>query len=164
MSGSSGPGRTLRAMHVQRAAAAGAIATGVMTALWLVEPAVGLPNIAVGQILSSLMSVSVAHLHVGIAGGWVIHLGVGVALALLYARVLAARLPGSAVARGAVYGVLVFVVAQIVFMPLVGAGVFSRGDIELLAGSLLGHLAYGVIMAWIYGLPEDTAATAPGAA
>ena len=141
------------AVHARRAAVAGAIATGVMTALWLVEPAIGLPNIAVGQILSSLMSVSVAHLHVGVAGGWAVHLCVGVALALLYARAFDARLPGSPVARGALYGTMVFVVAQLVFMPLVGAGVFSRGDVELVGGSLLGHIAYGVVTAWIYALP-----------
>lgn len=150
-------------MHVKRAAAAGAIATGVMTALWLVEPAVGLPNIAVGQILSTFMSVSVAHLHVGIGGGWIVHLCVGVVLALIYARVFAARLPGPPAARGALYGTMVFVVAQLVFMPLVGAGVFSRGDVEFLVGSLLGHLAYGVVMAWIYTLPEESAARVPRA-
>jgi hypothetical protein len=49
------------------------------------------------------------------------------------------------------YGVLVFVVAQLVFMPLVGGGVFSRGDVELLAGSLFGHLVYGGLTGWIYG-------------
>jgi hypothetical protein len=37
-------------------------------------------------------------------------------------------------------------------MPLVGAGVFSNGDVELLVGSLFGHVLYGVVMGWIYGL------------
>jgi hypothetical protein len=31
----------------------------------------------------------------------------------------------------------------VVFMPLVGGGFFSRGDLELITGSLLGHLLYG---------------------
>ena len=140
-------------MHTQRAVAAGAIGTAVLTALWLVEPSIGLPKIAVGQILSTLMSVSVAHLSVGVAGGWLVHLGVGVVLALIYARFFSQRLPGGPVGRGAIYGVLVFVVAQIVFTPLVGVGFFSRGDTALLVGSLLGHIAYGVVVGWIYGLP-----------
>ncbi|MDQ6636064.1 MAG: hypothetical protein M3Z10_15045 [Gemmatimonadota bacterium] len=140
-------------MDATRAAAAGAIGTGVLTALWLVEPSVGLPKIAVGQILSTFMSVSVAHLRVGVAGGWIAHLVFGILLALLYARFFAWRRPGHAIARGAIYGALVFLVAQALFMPLVGAGFFSGGDIELLAGSLLGHLAYGVVVAWIYDLP-----------
>ena len=150
-------------MNVKRATAAGVIGTAVITALWQVEPAIGLPRIAVGHILSTFMAVSVAHLNVGIAGGWVVHFIVGILLALLYAGLCAERLPGSPVWRGAMYGVLVFVLAQCVFMPLVGGGFFSRGDVELLIGSLLGHIAYGIVVGWIYDLPRATmrATTAP---
>lgn len=148
-------------MHAKRAAAAGAIGTGVVTAMWLVEPSLGLPKIAVGQILSSFMSVSVAHLRVGVAGGWTIHLVFGILLALIYAWLLASRLPGSPAARGATYGAIVFVFAQSIFMPLVGGGFFSRGDAGLLVGSLFGHVAYGVVVGWIYGLPENLGAATP---
>ena len=150
-------------MNAKRATAAGVIGTAVITALWQVEPAIGLPRIAVGHILSTFMAVSVAHLNVGIAGGWVVHFIVGVLLALLYAGVFAERLPGSPVWRGATYGVLVFILAQALFMPLVGGGFFSRGDVELLLGSLLGHIAYGIVVGWIYDLPsaQVRAATAP---
>lgn len=140
-------------MNAKRATAAGIIGTGVITALWQVEPAIGLPRIAVGHILSTFMSVSVAHLNVGIAGGWIVHLLVGIILALVYAQFFAERLPGSPIARGAWYGVIVFIISQVVFMPLVGGGFFSRGDIELLAGSLLGNVAYGIVVGWIYDLP-----------
>ena len=149
--------RNREAVDARRATAAGAIGTGVLTALWLVEPSVGLPRIAVGQILSTFMSVSVAHLHVGVTGGWAVHLVVGILLALAYAAFLAEKLPGAPIARGALYGALVFVVAQIVFMPMVGAGFFSRGDIALLVGSLLGHVVYGVVVAWIYDISPSAA-------
>jgi uncharacterized membrane protein YagU involved in acid resistance len=147
-------------MHVKRAIAAGAIGTGVLTALWLIEPSIGLPNIAVGQILSTFMSVSVAHLHVGVAGGWIVHVAVGIALAVIYAGAFAERLRGPSAWRGAIFGMMVFIVAQVVFMPLVGAGFFSRGDVELLVGSLLGHIAYGVVVGWIYALPTNATSTA----
>jgi hypothetical protein len=49
---------------------------------------------------------------------------------------------------------IVFVLAQLVFMPLVGGGIFSRGDLEMIAGSLLGHLVYGAVVGWIYGHPS----------
>ncbi|MDQ6886214.1 MAG: hypothetical protein M3068_02855 [Gemmatimonadota bacterium] len=147
-------------MYAKRATAAGAIGTGVLTALWLVEPSIGLPKIAIGQILSTFMSVSVAHSGVGAGGGWAIHLVVGVLLALLYAWLLADRLPGTPAARGAIFGAMVFVVAQSIFMPLVGGGFFSRGDVELLMGSLLGHIAYGIVVAWIYDLPTNTSPSA----
>ena len=145
-------------MNAKRAVAAGAVGTGVMTALLLVEPSIGLPKIAVGELLSTAMSVSVAHLQPGAAGGWTVHLVVGVLLALVYARFVADRFPGSPVARGTLYGVLIFILAQLLFMPLVGAGVFSRGDPQMLAGSLLGHIVYGAVVAWIYGMQAAPAA------
>ena len=148
-------------MNVKRATAAGAIGTAVITALWQVEPAIGLPRIAVGHMLSTFMAVSVAHLNVGIAGGWIVHFIVGILLALLYASVFAERLPGSPAWRGTTYGLFVFVLAQVVFMPLVGGGFFSRGDVELLIGSLIGHLAYGVVVGWIYDLPAATTRPLP---
>ena len=138
-------------MNAARAAAAGLVGTGVMTALLLVEPSVGLPKIAMGQVLSTSLGLTSAHLPVGPALGWVLHFVVGMLLALVYAAAFYRRLPGTPLMRGMLYGMLVFLVAQLVFMPLVGGGVFSRGDGELLAGSLLGHLVYGGLTGWIYG-------------
>ncbi len=138
-------------MNAARAAVAGLVATGVMTALLLVEPSVGLPKIAIGQILSSSLGLASARLAGGAALGWAIHFAIGMALALVYAAIFHSRLPGTPLARGLFYGVLVFIAAQLVFMPLVGGGVFSRGDGQLLAGSLLGHLVYGGLTGWIYG-------------
>jgi uncharacterized membrane protein YagU involved in acid resistance len=140
-------------MNTTRAAAAGLVGTGVMTALLLVEPSVGLPKIAMGQVLSTWLGLVSAHLTVGPALGWIMHFLIGMLLALVYAAVFDRRLPGTPLTRGMLYGVLVFVVAQLVFMPLVGGGVFSHGDVELLAGSLLGHLVYGGLTGWIYGGP-----------
>jgi uncharacterized membrane protein YagU involved in acid resistance len=141
-------------MNAGRAAAAGLVGTGVMTALLLVEPSVGLPKIAMGQVLSSSLGLASAHLAIGPALGWLLHFVIGMLLALVYAAAFDRRLPGPALARGLIYGALVFVVAQLVFMPLVGGGVFSHGDVELLAGSLLGHLVYGGLTGWIYGEAE----------
>lgn len=139
-------------MNATRAAGAGLIGTAAMTALLLIEPSVGLPQIAIGQILSTALGLAPAYLTIAPAVGWGIHFLMGVAFALLYAGVFERRLPGGALARGAIYGVFVFVLAQLVFMPLVGGGVFSRGDLQMLAGSLLGHLVYGGVVGWIYGL------------
>jgi uncharacterized membrane protein YagU involved in acid resistance len=138
-------------MNATRAIAAGAIATASMTALLLIEPAVGLPEIAIGQLLSSSLSFTTAVLSVGPALGWLLHFLVGIAWALLYAGVVLVRLPGTPLIRGILYGGLVFLLAQTVLMPLVGAGLFSRGDVPTLVGSLLGHLVYGGVLGWIYG-------------
>ena len=138
-------------MNAARALVAGLVATAAMTALLLVEPSVGLPKIAIGQVLSSALGLASARLGGGALLGWIIHFLVGMLLALLYAAVFYRRLPGGPLARGLIYGGLVFVMAQVLFMPLVGGGLFSRGDGQLLAGSLLGHLVYGGLVGWIYG-------------
>jgi uncharacterized membrane protein YagU involved in acid resistance len=146
-------------MNVKRAVAAGVVGTAVMTAVLLWAPLAGLPKLAIGELLSTFLAVSVAVFRVGPVGGWVIHGLVGIALALVYAGVFAKRLPGPPVVRGMLYGSLVFIVAQLVFMPAVGAGVFSRGDVAMIVGSLIGHLVYGGLVGGIYGEPK-----APGAA
>jgi uncharacterized membrane protein YagU involved in acid resistance len=144
-------------MNVKRAVAAGLVGTAVMTFLMLVAPVVGLPRMAIGQLLSTMLAVSVAFLPIGPATGWVLHAAFGVVLAIVYAAAFVGRLPGKPVVRGALYGVLVFVLAQLLFMPLVGAGVFSRGDVPMILGSLVGHLVYGSLVGIIYGEPSAAA-------
>lgn len=138
-------------MNAKRAMAAGAIATASMTALLLVEPSIGLPQIAIGQIVSSTISAVSSRTAVGPAGGWVIDLIVGIVLAMIYGGYFERRLPGSAFTRGLLFGCIVFVLAQVVFAPLTGSGFFSRGDIQLLIGGLLGHLVYGGVVGYVYG-------------
>ncbi len=140
-------------MNLKRAVVAGLVGTAVMTCLMLVAPVVGLPRLAIGQLLSTLLAVSIAFLPIGPATGWLLHGLFGILLAVIYAAVFAGRLPGAPLARGALYGVMVFVLAQLVFMPAVGAGVFSRGDVPMILGSLLGHLVYGGLVGTIYGEP-----------
>ena len=142
-------------MNLKRAVAAGLVGTAVMTCLMLVAPVVGLPRLAIGQLLSTLLAVSIAFLPIGPGVGWALHVAFGVLLAIIYAAAFAGRLPGRPLARGALYGVLVFVLAQLTFMPLVGAGVFSRGDVPMILGSLLGHLVYGGLVGIIYGEPAS---------
>ena len=148
-------------MNVSRAVATGIIATASMTALLLIEPAIGLPEIAIGQLLSTSLSVTTAHLSVGPAMGWLIHFGVGILWAIVYAGVVVGRLPGSPFARGLLYGFLVFLLAQSLLLPLVGAGFFSRGDTFMLAGGLLGHLVYGGVLGWVYGAPSRSEVAVP---
>jgi len=138
-------------MNLARAAVAGLVGTAAMTALLLVEPSIGLPKIAMGQVLSTSLGLTTAHLTIGPALGWGLHFVIGMVLGVIYAATFDRRLPGPPVVRGMLYGAGVFVVAQVAFMPLVGGGLFSRGDVELLAGSLLGHLLFGGVVGWSYG-------------
>jgi uncharacterized membrane protein len=36
-------------------------------------------------------------------------------------------------------------------MPMMGAGIFSGGNIPMIMGSLIGHLAYGALVGATYG-------------
>lgn len=137
-------------MDTKRAVAAGAIATATMTALLLVEPSIGLPQIAIGQMVSTTLTAVSSRTAIGPAWGWIIDLIVGIVLALIYAGYFDKRLPGSAFVRGLIFGCIVFVVAQLIFAPITGSGFFSGGDLQLLIGGLLGHLVYGVVVAYVF--------------
>jgi hypothetical protein len=118
-------------------------------------------------MLSSWLAVATAYLPMSPAVGWSIHALIGIGLAFVYAAWLVGRLPGAPILRGLGFGFGVFLFAQIAFMPLVGAGVFSRGDLPLLAGSLIGHLLYGALLGLILRpaqlrLPATVAASARG--
>ncbi len=131
-------------MNVKRALVAGAVGTAVMTMLMLAAPMMGMPKMAIGEMLGSFLGI-------GSAAGWMMHGAIGLVLAVIYGLVLGGRLQGTPAARGALYGFLVFVMAQVIVMPMMGAGFFSGGAIALIMGSLMGHLLYGGVVGALYG-------------
>ncbi|MGH7676593.1 MAG: DUF6789 family protein [Gemmatimonadales bacterium] len=126
---------------------AGAVGTAAMTMLMLGAPLMGLPKMPIGDMLG-------AFLGIGSAAGWAMHGMIGLVLAVIYAGGLADRLPGAPLVRGAIYGLGVFLLAQLVVSPMMGGGVFSGGNIPVIAGSLMGHLVYGGLVGGIYGEPQ----------
>lgn len=130
-------------MNIGRAAIAGMIGTGVMTVvgLWM-APLMGLPPMNPAVMLAGAMGGNLAL-------GWAAHFMIGVTLATGYA-LIGTRLPGPGFARGAVFGVAPFLMAQIIVMPLMGMPFFS-GSVAMAMGSLVGHLVYGAVVGGIYG-------------
>ena len=135
-------------MNLKRILLAGTVGTAAMTMLMLVAPLMGMPKMAIGEMLGSFLGI-------GTAAGWVLHLVIGLMLATIYAAVFATRLPGPPVVRGAVYGVGVFLMAQLVVTPMMGGGVFSGGNVLMIAGSLMGHLVYGGLIGGLYAVRTD---------
>lgn len=131
-------------LNLGRAIAAGLVGTAAMTMLMLGAPLVGMPKMPIGEMLGGV-------LHIGSPAGWAMHVVIGLVLALFYAGWLSTRLPGGAALRGAIYGVGVFLLAQVMVMPIMGAGVFSGGNVPMIAGSLMGHLVYGALVGLVYG-------------
>ena len=135
-------------VNSRRIIIAGLAGTFVMTLLMLMAPLMGMPKMPIGDMLGQF-------LHIGPVAWWVMHFVIGIVLAAIYAALFAARLPGSAPLRGALYGAGVFVVAQVAVTPMMGGGVFSGGNMPVLAGSPIGHLVYAGIVAGLYGRPEE---------
>jgi hypothetical protein len=130
-------------MNAKRAIIAGLAGTAAMTAVMLMAPLMGLPPMNVGAMLGSVMSGVVAL-------GWAAHVMIGVALAVIYGAVFAARLPGPPAVRGMIYGVAPWLLAQVAVMPMMGAGLFS-GSALVAGASLMGHLVFGGVVGAVYG-------------
>ncbi|MGH7502457.1 MAG: DUF6789 family protein [Longimicrobiales bacterium] len=130
-------------INIGRAAIAGIAGTLVMTAVGLwIAPVMGIPRMNPAEMLAGAMGGMLAL-------GWVAHFMIGTILAIIYAMV-ADKIPGPPAARGAIYGVAPFLVAQIVVMPMMGMPLFS-GSAIMAMGSLIGHLIYGGVVGGVYG-------------
>jgi uncharacterized membrane protein YagU involved in acid resistance len=131
-------------VNLGRGIAAGTVGTAAITMLMLGAPLMGMPKMPIGEMLGSF-------LHIGSAAGWTMHIVIGLVLALIYAAWFAARLPGGPAVSGAIYGLGVFLVAQLVVTPMMGGGVFSGGNLPMIMGSLIGHVVYGALVGVVYG-------------
>jgi uncharacterized membrane protein YagU involved in acid resistance len=136
-------------LNWSRAVAGGLVATAMMTVLMLTAPLMGLPPMNVGAMLGSMMGGSLFL-------GWMAHFVLGTVLAIVYAATFATRLPGPGFVRGALYGLLPYIVAQLVVMPMMGAGAFG-GSFGAGFGSFMGHLVYGAVLGGIYGTEPHAA-------
>ena len=153
--------RLSASVWLSRAVIAGFVATGVMTialvAAYYVADAFGTSS---GELLGKWLwglthnpvvstSQSLIYLAIGI------HLVVGLAFAVIYARFLEPVLQGPAWTRGARFALLPGVLSLVVLLPMLGGGFFGAsldaGPLPII-GNLTLHLVYGVVLGWTYGL------------
>ena len=126
-----------------RAITGGVLGTAVMTVVGIwVAPLMGIPAMNPAVMLAGAMGGMLVL-------GWIAHFAIGTVLALIYALV-APGLSGPPAARGALYGIAPFLVAQAVVMPMMGMPFFS-GSMAMVMGSLIGHLIYGAVVGGVYG-------------
>lgn len=133
--------------NVTKTIIAGLAATAVMTMVMIMAPMMGMPEMNIGKMLGEFMGVPVVV-------GWLAHFMIGVVLAFVFAFVFFSRLPGSPVVRGMLFGLIPWLVAQVVMNPMMGAGVFASNTpapMMMVMGSLLGHLVYGAVLGGVYG-------------
>ncbi len=131
-----------------RIATAGVAGTAGMTmvGLWG-APMMGMPAMNPADMLAGAMGGQPLL-------GWMAHVMIGTVLAGGYALV-AGWLPGPSAARGALYSLAPWLMAQLAVMPMMGMPVFS-GSLAMAMGSLAGHLVYGAIVGAIVGIPRPS--------
>jgi uncharacterized membrane protein YagU involved in acid resistance len=139
-----------------RAALGGLVGTLAMTAMmYVVAPMMGL-RLDIAAMLGSMLGGSWT-------AGLMMHFVNGaVVFPAIYVFALYAHLPGTPAVRGTVWGVALWLVAQTVVMPMMGAGLFSSamGGVMAAMGSLIGHALYGSLLGIIAGAPEPRVAHA----
>jgi hypothetical protein len=152
-------------INASKAMAGGLAGTLAMTALMYAAPLVGFPPMDLATMLGTLF---VSEMNTAFQVGMAIHLVIGsIILALVYAAIYR-WLPGEPWVRGATWGFMLFILANAVVTPLMGAihpmivsgqmpapGFFAL-NMGVLApiGSLIAHLVYGGILGGVYGHPE----------
>ena len=86
--------------------------------------------------------------------GMVMHFINGsIIFSLLYALLLYRVLPGGPVGKGIAWGVALWLIAQLMVVPMMGGGIFSSkmGGMMAAVGSLVNHILYGCVLGWIAG-------------
>jgi len=139
-----------------RAALGGFTGTLAMTAMmYVIAPMMGL-HMDIAAMLGSMLGGSWT-------AGMMLHVVNGsVIFPAIYVYALYAHLPGPPAIRGTLWSIALWVIAQTVVMPMMGAGLFSSAMGAMMAaiGSLIGHLLYGSLLGVIASAREPRLAHA----
>ncbi len=115
--------------------------------MYKVGPMMGMMKMDIADSLGKMMGM-------GWMVGMMIHFINGtVIFPLIYGFLLYRTLPGNPALKGATWGVILWLLAQLMVMPMMGGGVFSSkmGGMMTAGGSLIGHIFYGVLLGVIGG-------------
>lgn len=140
--------------NLGQAIAGGFVGTLVMTLMmYFVAPLMLGGPMDIAAMLGSLLGGSWA-------AGMVLHFVNGtVIFPLIYTYVLFELLPGGPAAKGTAWGLILWLLAQTVVMPVMGGGFFSAnaGGMMAVVASFLGHAVYGALLGVIAGAGEPAA-------
>ena len=136
--------------NVKKAILGGLVGTVLMTLImYFVAPMIMGQRMDVAAMLGSKMGNNwmlgmMAHLLNGI-----------VVFPLIYVFLLYRFMPGAPWLKGALWGVILWLLVQIVVIPMMGGGFFSSqsGGMMAVMGSLISHLVYGATLGGIAGGP-----------
>jgi Family of unknown function (DUF6789) len=139
-----------------RAILGGFIGTAIMTALLYIAPVVGLPKMDIAGTLGMVLDGKVpAAWSEYWCLGLVWHLVNGsIVFSMAYSDFTYGWLPGAPWVRGVGWGVAVWLLMEVVFMPMLGRGVFSDHVTGAFAGDMVAlvlHALYGAILGAVAG-------------
>jgi hypothetical protein len=131
-------------MNYLKVLLAGIVATGAMTAFMAVVPLTGFPAMNAGDLLGAAFNGNRIV-------GWAAHFTAGIIFAFIYAKFINRLLPiENNIARGAIYGILLFILSEIVFTAINFLGYLTWHQKESMAimifGELLACLIYGAVL------------------
>lgn len=149
-----------------RAILAGLIATAAMTMLIYLAPHMGMPNMDIAAMLGTPMNsgITPAVMSVPWLIGLMMHFVLGTLLfPLVYAYFIYGLLPGKPWAKGLIWGAALWMVMQVMPLPMMGKGFFASKTPEPLLfvmGTLMGHLLYGAVFGALAGRQAERNAAA----
>jgi uncharacterized membrane protein YagU involved in acid resistance len=113
--------------------------------------------------MMGMMKMDIAAMLGNMLGGWnmgmMMHFINGtIIFPLIYAFLLFHLLPGAPAVKGLTWGAILWLLAQLMVMPMMGGGIFSSkmGGMTAVAGSLVGHIVYGALLGLIAGAGEQS--------
>ena len=145
-------------MNIIAAIVAGLAVTATMSLVMIMGPKMGLPKMAIWEMLGSMFDS-----HGNNALGWIAHFMMGAIFALVYATLWSAGLGAPTLLWGVLFGAVHFVVVGMMMggMPMLHAGIRAEtvqapgvlmlnGGVRGLIGGLIGHILYGLVVASVY--------------
>ncbi|QDH78538.1 hypothetical protein FKX85_05630 [Echinicola soli] len=136
--------KLIMSTEIQRTILAGIIGTAIMTVVMMLAPMMGIPKMSPPEMLSGMLGMPLII-------GWIMHLMIGIVFAFGYTYLFFFKHKIKDVwLRGAVFGIIVFVFAQI--MLSVMGMIFSMPKMEgsmmlIMIGNLIGHIVFGMAVA-----------------
>jgi len=101
------------------------------------------------------------------AMGMAVHIMLGVLVfPLVYAFFIYRFLPGTPFIKGLTWGLILWLIAETMVMPMAGAGFFMSeiGGLKAVMAALMGHLVYGGLLGVIAGREHSCCNTHPSLA
>lgn len=137
-----------------KAVIGGIVATGAMTLIMLNANVFGLPKADPAAMMAGLT-------HTNMGAGWLMHFGIGILFAILYAGFFNGALAfRNDLFRGLMYGIVVFIIAQFAMGIMAATNIIrdTPGNAPLwmmMLSSFISHLVYGAVLGLFFD-KEDT--------